>query len=87
MFGPDHYEARAAELEAAAKAVSDSDIRAKYLDLAQSFRELAEAAIRTGDDARHDASACRSSTAREGQPNPPKLFQNVRDGSAPAFPT
>jgi hypothetical protein len=46
VFEPDHYEARASELEAAAKEVSDSAIRAKYLDLAQRFRELAELAGR-----------------------------------------
>jgi hypothetical protein len=52
MFAPDHYEARASELEVAAEAVSDSSIRAKYLELAQSFRDLADVAGRAGNPGR-----------------------------------
>ena len=41
VFEPEHYNTRASELEAEAKRVSDSDIRDSYLELAQSFREMA----------------------------------------------
>ena len=42
MFGPEHYSTRASELEVEAKRVSDSDIRDSYLELARSFREMAD---------------------------------------------
>ena len=41
VFEPEHYSTRASELEAEAKRVCDSDIRDSYLELAQSFREMA----------------------------------------------
>jgi hypothetical protein len=42
VFGPEHYSTRASELEAEAKRVSDSNIRDSYLELARSFREMAD---------------------------------------------
>jgi hypothetical protein len=42
VFGPEHYTTRASELEAEAKRVSDSNIRDSYLELARSFREMAD---------------------------------------------
>jgi len=44
MLGPEHYIARASELEAEAKRASNSSIRGSYLDLARSFREMANLA-------------------------------------------
>jgi len=44
MFGPEHYSARASELEAEAKRLIDSRIRDSYLELARSFREMANLA-------------------------------------------
>jgi hypothetical protein len=41
MFGPEHYNARASELEAAAKDVTSTRIKADYLELARRYRELA----------------------------------------------
>jgi hypothetical protein len=44
MFGSEHYNARAYEFEVAAGRVSDFKIRASYIELAQSFREMAKVA-------------------------------------------
>jgi hypothetical protein len=41
-LGPEHYSARASDLEAAAEQIGDRNISARYLKLAQSFRELAD---------------------------------------------
>ena len=57
MFGPDHYTARASELEVAASRVSDSAIRASYLELARNFREMANLASLAPNA--KDAEACR----------------------------
>jgi hypothetical protein len=43
-FKPEHYSERASELEAAAKLVSDADIRSSYVELARSFRKQADLA-------------------------------------------
>jgi hypothetical protein len=43
-FKPEHYSERASELEAAAKLVSDANIRSSYLELARSFRQKADLA-------------------------------------------
>jgi hypothetical protein len=39
VFGPEHYGARASELEAAGKRISDLNIRTSYLELARSLRK------------------------------------------------
>jgi hypothetical protein len=44
MFDPEHYIARASELETEAKRVSVPSIRESYLELAHSFREMASVA-------------------------------------------
>ena len=44
MFGPEHYIARATELEAEARRVSVPSIRESYLELARTFREMASLA-------------------------------------------
>ncbi len=44
MFGPEHYRARASELEALAAQATHPNIRASYLDLAHRFREMANQA-------------------------------------------
>jgi hypothetical protein len=44
MFEPDHYSRRASELESEAKRMSDSPVRESYLELARSFREMANLA-------------------------------------------
>jgi len=49
VFEPEHYSARASELEAAGKRISDSNIRASYLELARSFREMANLVSLTRD--------------------------------------
>ena len=41
MFRPEHYRARASELETAAARVSDPNIRKSYLELALGFRKMA----------------------------------------------
>ena len=43
-LGPEHYIARASELEALAIRCSDSNIRAGYLKIARGFREMANLA-------------------------------------------
>ena len=48
MFTPEHYAARASELEAAAELVSDKNVRATYLELARSFREMADVRRESG---------------------------------------
>jgi hypothetical protein len=47
VFGPEHYSARASELEAAGERISDLSIRMSYLELARSFREMAKLASLT----------------------------------------
>jgi hypothetical protein len=44
VFTPQHYSERASELESAAKQVSNPRLRAGYLELAGSFRDMANAA-------------------------------------------
>jgi hypothetical protein len=44
MFRPEHYSARATELETEAKRLTNSRIRESYLELARSFREMANLA-------------------------------------------
>jgi hypothetical protein len=44
VFSVEHYMSRASELEAAAKLVSDLNIRASYLELARTYRAMANAA-------------------------------------------
>jgi hypothetical protein len=44
VFGREHYAARASELEAAGERISDLSIRMSYLELARSFREMANLA-------------------------------------------
>jgi hypothetical protein len=44
VFSVEHYVSRACELEAAAKLVSDLNIRASYLELACTYRAMANAA-------------------------------------------
>ncbi len=44
MFAPEHYIMRASELEAEAARVSVPSIRESYLELARSFREMANLA-------------------------------------------
>jgi hypothetical protein len=48
MFGPEHYNARASELEAAAKDVTSTRIKADYLELARRYRELANLSSLSG---------------------------------------
>jgi hypothetical protein len=47
VFGPEHYSTRASELEAAGERISDLNIRMSYLELARSFREMANLASLT----------------------------------------
>jgi hypothetical protein len=54
MLSPKHYSARASELEAAAKRVSDPKIRASMLDLARSFRDIANLVSVAGDSKADD---------------------------------
>ena len=49
MFRPEHYSARAFELETAAARVSDPNIRASYLELALGFRKMANFASLGGN--------------------------------------
>jgi hypothetical protein len=49
MFGREHYNARSSELEAAAKAVTNANIKASYLELARRFREMANFASVAGN--------------------------------------
>ena len=44
MFSPQHYSARACDLEDAAKDVTSRTIRERYLELARSYREMANLA-------------------------------------------
>jgi hypothetical protein len=44
MFRPEHYSARASELEDLAAHISNPTMRAAYLELAHSFREMASLA-------------------------------------------
>jgi hypothetical protein len=57
MFGPDHYSSRASELEAEAERVFDQNIRRSYLELARSFREMANLAS-LARDAKNDQIIC-----------------------------
>jgi hypothetical protein len=69
MFGPEHYSARASELEAAAKGVTNASIRASYLELAQRFREMAKIASlsQTASDAEIESLAPRMVGRSSGQ--------------------
>ena len=48
MFPPQHYSERASELESAAVQVSNPELRESYLEVARSFREMANAASLAG---------------------------------------
>jgi hypothetical protein len=53
MFGPEHYSARACELEHQAKYVGDANLREGCLNLARVFRQMANLAslAQSADDA------------------------------------
>ena len=48
MFTPQHFSERASELESAAKQVSNPRLRASYLEIAERFRDMANAASVAG---------------------------------------
>jgi hypothetical protein len=48
VFTPQHFSERASELESAAKQVSNPRLRASYLEIAERFRDMANAASVAG---------------------------------------
>jgi hypothetical protein len=48
VFGPEHYSARASELEEAANLATDRNIKATYRELARRFRDMANMASVAG---------------------------------------
>jgi hypothetical protein len=54
VLGPEHYSARASELEEAAKLATNRNIKATYRELARRYRDMANMASMAGGISRDD---------------------------------